>query len=109
MTTLPITAAQMSKRRPGSSGYGPPVSRPLPPPLPPESRTVGQVVAESIRLYGNRFWWSLALGLPIAVLDEVSAGRSLQTQTLILWAATPLLTAAFVGAAVLAAAERPQS
>ena len=70
---------------------------------------MGQVVAESIRLYGNRFWWSLALGLPIAVLDEVSAGRSVQIQTLVLWAATPLLTAAFVGAVVLAAAERPRN
>ena len=31
----------------------------LPPPLPPETRTVGQLVAESIRLYGARFWPSL--------------------------------------------------
>ena len=42
---------------------------PLPPPLPPETRTVGQLVAESIRLYGRRFWPSLALGLPIAIID----------------------------------------
>src|SRR5438034_7139922 len=38
-------------------------SEPLPPPLPPERRTVGQLVAESIRLYGRRFWATLALGL----------------------------------------------
>jgi hypothetical protein len=37
--------------------------RPLPPPLPPGSRTVGQLVAETIRLYGRRFWRALALGL----------------------------------------------
>jgi hypothetical protein len=29
---------------------------PLPPPLPPETRTVGQLVAESLRLYGRHFW-----------------------------------------------------
>ena len=36
---------------------------PLPPPLPPETRTVGQLVAETIRLYGSRFLPVLALGL----------------------------------------------
>jgi hypothetical protein len=64
---------------------------------------VGQVIAEAIRLYGRRFGPSLALGLPIAVVDQVSQGHSLATQTLILWAAAPLLTAAFVGATVIAA------
>ncbi|TML44625.1 MAG: hypothetical protein E6G19_08060 [Actinobacteria bacterium] len=34
-----------------------------PPPLPPATRTVGQLVAETIRLYGSRFWRSLALGV----------------------------------------------
>jgi hypothetical protein len=34
----------------------------LPPPLPPETRTVGQVVAEALNLYRRRFWASLALG-----------------------------------------------
>jgi hypothetical protein len=37
--------------------------RPAPPPLPPETRTVGQLVAETIRLYGSRFWRSLGLGI----------------------------------------------
>jgi hypothetical protein len=36
---------------------------PLPPALPPAERTVGQLVAESIRFYGSHFWPSLALGL----------------------------------------------
>jgi hypothetical protein len=35
----------------------------LPPPLPPATRTVGQLVAETINLYRHRFWSSLALGL----------------------------------------------
>jgi hypothetical protein len=37
--------------------------QPRPPALPPETRTVGQLVAETIRLYGSRFWPSLALGI----------------------------------------------
>ena len=82
------------------------MSRPLPPPLPPAERTVGQVVAEAIRLYGRRFLPSLALGLPVALVDQVSQGRSIATQTLILWAATPLVTAAFVGAVLIAAVDK---
>jgi hypothetical protein len=74
----------------------------LPPPLPPAERTVGQVVAESMRLYGRRFWPSLALGLPIALLDQASWGRSTDVQTLLLWAWTPLLVASLVGAVALA-------
>src|SRR5881409_981997 len=83
------------------------MTKPLPPPLPPEERTVGQVVAESIRLYGQRFWAALLLGLPIAVITQLSAGHSLTAQTLVLWAATPLLTGAYLGAIVIAAPERP--
>jgi hypothetical protein len=78
------------------------VTKPLPPPLPPGERTAGQVVAESIRLYGRRFWATLPLGLPIALLTQVSANRTLTAQTLILWAATPLLTAAYLRAVVIA-------
>ncbi len=77
----------------------------LPPPLPPKERTVGQVVAESIRLYGHRFWPSLVLGLPIAAITQVSAGESLTAQMFVLWAATPFLTAAYVRAIVLASPE----
>jgi hypothetical protein len=45
----------------------------LPPPLPPETRTVGQLVAESIRLYGARFWPSLALGIGPGLLGIAAA------------------------------------
>jgi hypothetical protein len=83
------------------------MTKPLPPPLPPGERTVGQVVAESIRLYGQRFWAALLLGLPIAVITQVSVGHSLAVQTLILWGAMPLLTAAYVWAVVIAAPSRP--
>jgi hypothetical protein len=74
----------------------------LPPPLPPAERTVGQLVAESMRLYGRRFWPSLALGVPIALLDELSWGRSTDAQTLLLWAWTPLLVASMIGAVAIA-------
>ena len=69
---------------------------------------MGQLIAESIRLYGRNFWPALALGLPIALVDQLSAGQALTVATLILWAATPLLTAAYLGALVLAAPVRPR-
>jgi hypothetical protein len=46
---------------------------PLPPPLPPETRTVGQLVAETLRLYGRRFFAGLALGVPVSILNLVAA------------------------------------
>src|SRR3954452_18180314 len=42
-------------------------TQPAPPALPPETRTVGQVVAETIRFYGHRFWPSVALGIAPAL------------------------------------------
>jgi len=47
--------------------------QPAPPPLPPETRTVGQLVAETIRLYGSRFWRSLALGVGPAAAGLILA------------------------------------
>ena len=43
----------------------------LPPPLPPERRTVGQLVGEAVRLYGARFWHGLALGVPVIAVNGV--------------------------------------
>src|SRR3954447_10591996 len=53
---------------------------PVPPPLPPATRTVGQLVAETIRLYGSRFWPALALGIApaaagLALAEAPRAGR----------------------------------
>ena len=48
----------------------------LPPPLPPETRTVGQLVAETIRAYGNSFWRVLPLGLPLAIADQLSVRQT---------------------------------
>ena len=77
----------------------------LPPPLPPEERTVGQLVAETIRLYGERFWKVLPLGLALAVLDQASLGQSRSVQIAVLVAGAPLLTFAYIRAALLLAPE----
>jgi hypothetical protein len=82
-------------------------ARELPPPLPPETRTVGQVVAEAIRLYGHHAARALPLGLPLAAADAVSVERSTGERVLILLAAAPFFTAAYAWATVLAADVRP--
>ena len=52
-----------------------------PPPLPPETRTVGQLVAESIRCYAEHWKLALLIGLPAAVLSSAAAGFG-RTETL---------------------------
>jgi len=54
----------------------PPAQRDRPEPLPPETRTVGQLVAETLRLYGRRVWVSLAIGIPPAALSILAATLS---------------------------------
>ena len=80
---------------------------PLPPPLPPETRTVGQVVAEAIRLYGRRFLPALPLGLPLAAADTLAVGSSTAEKIAILVVATPVFTLAYAWAAAIAADVRP--
>jgi hypothetical protein len=76
----------------------------LPPPLPPGERTVGQLVAETIRLYGRRFWRSLALGVGPAVLAVLSAGLSGWPKAALTLAVGPfVLGGSLVGATLLAA------
>lgn len=79
----------------------------LPPPLPPNERTVGQLIGETIRTYGERFWPALPLGLPLAVIDQVSVHRSLLVQIVVFLAAAPLMAAAYVWACVLVHRVRP--
>jgi hypothetical protein len=77
--------------------------------LPPAERTIGQLVAESIRFYGDHFWSSLALGLAPAVAAVVGANVSRRTALLLsptLFGA--LLSASFVYASVLVLGGRPR-
>jgi hypothetical protein len=85
----------------------PRAGEPRPAALPPGQRTVGQLVAESIRLYGARFWAVIPLGVPFVVLDVVSFHHTVAVQTLLLWAFGPVLTAAYVYACTLSLTERP--
>jgi hypothetical protein len=80
------------------------VARPLPPPLPPETRTVGQLVAEAIRLYGRRFWASLALGVAPAIVGiGLTVIPGLAQLLFLVTAGSALLTASYIGATVIAA------
>jgi len=85
----------------------PRTGEPRPEALPPGERTVGQLVAESIRLYGQRFWSVIPLGLVFAGIDLVGFGRSVAVQTLALWAFTPVFAAAYVRACAIATGARP--
>ena len=69
---------------------------PLPPPLPSETRPVGQLVAESIRFYADRFWPALLLGLPVAAVAELNFDRGIVFQLAMYGLAAPFMSAAFV-------------
>ena len=62
--------------------------RDLPPPLPPHERTMGQLVAETIRFYGNHFWRALPLGIPLALVDQFAVHRSIGEQMIVFWIAS---------------------
>ena len=49
-----------------------PRQQPLPPPLPPERRTVGQLIAETVRFYGQHFFQTVPLGLSVAALTQLT-------------------------------------
>jgi hypothetical protein len=79
----------------------------LPAPLPPGERTVGQLVAETIRAYGGNFWRVLPLGIPIAASSQVSIGYDANVQTVVLFAFGPLISLAYVYACHLVHHVRP--
>ena len=95
--TVPLRPVPETERRTRRRG----AKEPLPAPLPPAERTVGQLVAESVRLYGHRFWPSLALGGPVAVADALSIERSVGENVVLFLVFSPLFTAAYVGASGL--------
>jgi hypothetical protein len=78
------------------------MAEPRPAALPPAERTIGQLVAESIRFYGERFWPCLALGVAPAALAVVGANVS-RTVAVVLSPTLfgALLSATFVGASVI--------
>jgi hypothetical protein len=83
------------------------VTTDLPPPLPPETRTIGQLVAESIRLYGRRFWRALPLGASVAVLEQVLIEfRNEVRLVLLATVGGVLLSASYAAASALAAETR---
>lgn len=75
----------------------------LPPPLPPERRTVGQLVAESIRLYGQNFLRALPLGVVVGVINQLTVGIDRPGVALSLVVAAPAFAAAYAYAAQLMA------
>jgi hypothetical protein len=86
----------------------PQAGQPRPAALPPETRTVGQVVAEAIRIYGENFKYALLLGIGPAVLVVVAANVS-RTVSFVLapTLSAVLVSASFVGACVLVLDVRP--
>jgi len=71
--------------------------------LPPAERTVGQVIAESIGLYGRHFFPSLALGIPAAVVVALDAWAPHSARAaFVLVVGTPLSAWALVRAVRLA-------
>jgi hypothetical protein len=81
--------------------------REAPRPLPPGERTVGQLVAETIRAYGGSFWRVLPLGLPLAVADQLSIGQSASLQMLIFWLTLPLFVGGYLWACRVVLGARP--
>jgi len=76
--------------------------------LPPAERTIGQLVAESVRFYGDHFWPSLGLGVAPAVVAALAAHISPRTTLLILPTVFgALLSATYVYACVLVLGSSP--
>jgi hypothetical protein len=80
----------------------------LPPPLPPETRTVGQLVAETLKIYGDNLWASLALGISVTIINQISVGHNTSFQVLVLAAGAPLMAASFTGASAIVGGVRPR-
>jgi hypothetical protein len=70
--------------------------RELPAPLPPEERTVGQLVGEAIRVYGRNFWKALAIGLPVALVNALVWSDPDSSPVLLAAAGALLITVSYV-------------
>ena len=79
------------------------VERPLPPPLPPAERTVGQLVAETIKLYGRHFMRALPIGVVVAAINQLTVDADRLAVGAILIGAAPVFSAAYAYACQLEA------
>jgi hypothetical protein len=70
------------------------------------SRTVGQVVAQAIELYQRNFFRALALGIPVALTDQLIANLSYLERSAALAVASPAFSLAYAGASVLRDGQR---
>ncbi len=79
----------------------------LPQALPPETRPVGQLIAETLRLYGRTFSQALPLGLTLAVADQIFRDLAFGAQVLALLAFSPLFSLSYAGAVAVVTGARP--
>ena len=77
------------------------------PPLPPAERTVGQLVAEAIKLYGRHFMRALPLGVVVAAVNQLTIDASRFGVGAVLLVAAPVFSAAFAYACQLEAERTP--
>ena len=82
------------------------VERPLPAPLPPAQRTVGQLIAESIKLYGRHFMRALPLGAIVAAINQLTVDADRMVVGGILLLAAPVFSAGYAYACQLEAGRR---
>jgi hypothetical protein len=76
--------------------------------LPPAERTTGQLVAESIRFYGDHFWPCLALGVAPAAVAVVFKNVSREIELILAPTLSgALISAAFVRASMLVLGASP--
>jgi len=81
---------------------------PRPAALPPEERTVGQLVAESIHAYGERFFACLALGVGPALIAILTVHVSRRAWLVLApTVVAAVLSVSFTGASVIVLKHRP--
>ena len=74
--------------------------------MPPEERTVGQLVAETLNLYRRRFWASLALGVgPAIAAIAVTVIPGWSALAFVLTFGVLVMTASYVRAVLIATGE----
>jgi hypothetical protein len=76
---------------------------PPPPPLPPVARTVGQLVAEALKMYAANVWKAFLIGIPASAVNLVATELSRAgALVFVLSAGSVLLTASYLLACSIA-------